>query len=362
MKINHIIKEKRIERGYTQEQLASILGVTAPAVNKWEKGSSFPDITLLPVLARVLKTDLNTLLSFKNDLTREELAMFLNELSKIAIYESTEKAFETAKEKISEYPESDELILYCAIIIENSALMEKGSNIQSNYDEAEVFSWYEKACQSGDVNIKSMAQSSVVNKFIEKGEYEKAEKIIDEIPDKLPVDKKQLKINLALKKGEYEKAALLLEEKLLLSVTEILSDMTALMQITVKIGDLEDAKYISDVSVKAAELFDMQKYNIYIPKFLYLCSVGEKSDELTEVLSKLMDSTEEKWKGNKSPLYRFVKTKDDKDLEKILKRTLFYEIETNDSIKFLRETEIYKKLKAEISFPQAFSQSRCDKS
>ncbi|MEE0761717.1 MAG: helix-turn-helix transcriptional regulator [Acutalibacteraceae bacterium] len=55
MKINHIIKEKRIERGYTQEQLASILGVTAPAVNKWEKGSSFPDITLLPVLARALK-------------------------------------------------------------------------------------------------------------------------------------------------------------------------------------------------------------------------------------------------------------------------------------------------------------------
>ena len=165
-----------------------------------------------------------------------------------------------------------------------------------------------------------------------------------------------------MKKGEYEKAALLLEEKLLLSVTEILSDMTALMQITVKIGNLEDAKYISEVSAKAAELFDMQKYNIYIPKFLYLCSVGENSDELTEVLSNLMDSTEEKWKGNKSPLYRFVKTKDDKDLEKILKRTLFYEIENNDSIKFLRETEIYKKLKAEISFPQASSQSRCDKS
>ena len=67
-------------------------------------------------------------------------------------------------------------------------------------------------------------------------------------------------------------------------------------------------------------------------------------------------------KGNKFPLYRFVKTKDDKDLEKILKRTLFYEIENNDSIKFLRETEIYKKLKAEISFPQASSQSHCDKS
>ena len=46
MKINEIIRKKRIEKGYTQEQLASFLGVSAPAVNKWEKAISYPDITL----------------------------------------------------------------------------------------------------------------------------------------------------------------------------------------------------------------------------------------------------------------------------------------------------------------------------
>lgn len=362
MKINHIIRQKRTEMGYTQEKLAEILGVTAPAVNKWEKGCSYPDITLLPVLARALKTDLNTLLSFRSDLTREELAAFLNELSETAINESAEKAFEAAKKKINEYPESEELMLYCAVITENAASMEKSRNIQSCYDEAEVFSWYGKACQSDDINIKSMAQSSVVNKLIERGEYEKAEKIIAEIPDRLPADKKQLKINLALKKGENEKAALLLEEKLLLSVGEILCDMNALMQISVKNGNLEDAKYISEVSAKAAELFDMQKYNIFISKFLYLRCACENRDELTEVFSELIKSTEEKWKGNKSPLYRFVKTKDDRELGKILKRSIFYEIENNEAAGFLRETEAYKKLKEEISFPQASSRSHCDKS
>ena len=64
MKINEIIKERRLAKNMTQEQVASYLGVTAPAVNKWEKGSSYPDITLLPALARLLDTDLNTLLSF----------------------------------------------------------------------------------------------------------------------------------------------------------------------------------------------------------------------------------------------------------------------------------------------------------
>ena len=60
MKINEIIRKKRMEKGYTQEQMASFLGVSAPAVNKWEKAISYPDITLLPSLARLLGTDLNT--------------------------------------------------------------------------------------------------------------------------------------------------------------------------------------------------------------------------------------------------------------------------------------------------------------
>lgn len=40
MKINDIIKLKRKEMDLTQEQIAEYLGVTTPAVNKWEKGVS----------------------------------------------------------------------------------------------------------------------------------------------------------------------------------------------------------------------------------------------------------------------------------------------------------------------------------
>ena len=61
MKINDIIKKKRITLGMTQEQVADYLGVSTPPVNKWEKGGCYPDITLLPALARLLKVDLNRL-------------------------------------------------------------------------------------------------------------------------------------------------------------------------------------------------------------------------------------------------------------------------------------------------------------
>ena len=83
MKINQIIREKRKELSLTQEQIAELLGVSTPAVNKWEKGSTYPDITLLPALARLLKIDLNTLLSFNEDLTDIEIENFVNELDEI---------------------------------------------------------------------------------------------------------------------------------------------------------------------------------------------------------------------------------------------------------------------------------------
>ena len=51
MKLNEVIRTRRQALGLTQEQLAQKLGVSAPAVNKWERNLNYPDITLLPVLS-----------------------------------------------------------------------------------------------------------------------------------------------------------------------------------------------------------------------------------------------------------------------------------------------------------------------
>ncbi len=54
MRIGEQIKNYRKTVGLTQEQVANYLGVSTPAVNKWEKGNTYPDISLLPALARLL--------------------------------------------------------------------------------------------------------------------------------------------------------------------------------------------------------------------------------------------------------------------------------------------------------------------
>ena len=82
MRIGEQIKNYRKTEGLTQEQVANYLGVSTPAVNKWEKGNTYPDISLLPALARLLKIDMNELFSFREELTEKEIGQFVNELRK----------------------------------------------------------------------------------------------------------------------------------------------------------------------------------------------------------------------------------------------------------------------------------------
>lgn len=53
MKISDKIKQMRKKAGFTQEQLASRLGVSAQSISKWENEVSMPDITLLPLIAEI---------------------------------------------------------------------------------------------------------------------------------------------------------------------------------------------------------------------------------------------------------------------------------------------------------------------
>lgn len=65
--IGNRIAKFRKAKGLTQEELASVLGVSSQAVSKWENDASCPDISLLPQLCKVLGITADELLTGKND-------------------------------------------------------------------------------------------------------------------------------------------------------------------------------------------------------------------------------------------------------------------------------------------------------
>ena len=61
VKIGKLIAKLRKEKQLTQEQLAEKMGVSINAVSKWERGLSFPDVSLLKKLCMELNISIEEL-------------------------------------------------------------------------------------------------------------------------------------------------------------------------------------------------------------------------------------------------------------------------------------------------------------
>lgn len=339
MRINKIISEKRKALGLTQEQVANYLGVTAPAVNKWEKGTTYPDITLLPALARLLKTDLNTLLSFKDDLTPQEIAVFLNELNEIAEKDGFEKVWEAAMGKIREYPVCHELILYIACFLDGRLIFfQTDEQTEALYEKyrALIEPLYERVLASDNPAVKNQAQSVLISRYMERKEYEKAESLLKELPEKNPVDKKQMQARLYMEYGKWAEAARLEEEQLLLAAGTLNSALYTLLDIALKEKREKDAEYIADVSKKLAELLDLGEYNACVAPFRLYTQRKDKEATLA-LLPKMLDSLDHLCEMNNSPLYCHIKTKEsDSDFGEKLKQRIIASLYKDEEMAFLR--------------------------
>lgn len=185
MMLNDVIRTRRQALGLTQEGLAERLGVSAPAVNKWEKAIHYPDITLLPALARVLGVDLNTLLSFQEDITEREIGLFLNQVYETAGTEGVAAAFSLARDKLREFPNSDLLAYSLAGLLEGLALMAPDAGEQG--DQAawteEIDALYERGAASADPKVREWACTTLAGRCIGRGELDRAQALLGQLSD-----------------------------------------------------------------------------------------------------------------------------------------------------------------------------------
>ena len=66
-KTGKLIRAQRQAHGMSQKDLAEVLNISDKAVSKWERGKTFPDISMLIPLSEALEISLYDLLTGGNE-------------------------------------------------------------------------------------------------------------------------------------------------------------------------------------------------------------------------------------------------------------------------------------------------------
>lgn len=334
MKISEVIRYYRKKENLTQEQVASYLNISAPAVNKWENGISYPDITLLPSLARVLKIDVNTLLQFNKELTDIEVKKITKELGEMISEKGLKKGFERGCDLIKQYPNCDELTIGISTVLRIYLL---DPNIEDKYKyEIKIIEWLELVASSNKEKIASMAKLELSAMYRDKKEYKKAQEILDKIPD-IDIDKKIQQALLFESSGEYDKAYSIYEKKLWENSHQVFATLSFIINLLYKENKFSEAEEYVECGKKVIEVFGFGAYYKYQ---LDLSLAAEKHDKekTIEMIIKIVSEASSMDDAMKSKLYKNMKFNVNSSISKDKYERIVKEaIKKNKALDFIKD-------------------------
>ena len=212
LKIGDVIATLRHEKGITQEQFANAIGVSVPAVSKWETGQSYPDITLLPTIAEYFSISIDALMNFNIKETNQKYTEIIRQLDKYIVKNDIENGLMLAYEAVNKYP-NDLLVLAKTALL----LSGRGHSDLSPCKEKDLWdsiSYYEAAIRvCKDKKLITSYKTSIARLYKDLGEYECAFKVFEELENgyAFAIDIADLKFKM----GDVAEAKKLLQEKLM---------------------------------------------------------------------------------------------------------------------------------------------------
>lgn len=341
MQIGDVIRKYRKERNMTQEEMAYRLGVTTPAVNKWEKGNSYPDIAMLAPIARLLNITLDELLSFQEQITEEELKNYVKELERRLKCEPYEIAFGWAREIIEKYPNCKMLIWQFAVILDAQRMFKNVTDLEK-YD-AFILDCYERVLESEEEALRNSAADSLFGYYLRKEDYETAEKYLVYFSEQNPERKR--KQALIYSKTNRMNEAYKAYEELLFSGYQMTSMVfNSMHALAMEHNNLDKEHKFVAKQQELARLFEMGKY--YEVSCGLELAVFEKDVEATiDIVKTMLASVQQIGDFSESELYEHMTFKKmEPDVVREMKKDLLRMFQDEEAFGFLEEDERWQEM------------------
>jgi len=341
MQIGEVIRTYRKSKNMTQEEMANRLGVTAPAVNKWENGNSLPDIMLLAPIARLLNITLDTLLSFREELSAEEINSLIVEADDKLKHETFEEAFRWAKEKIEMYPNCERLIWQLAVVFDAWRLTH---DIPKTADyEDYIFDCYTRALNSKDEDIRNAAADSLFGFYLRKEQYKKAEECLVYFSKRDP-ERKRKQAAIYSETDRMEEAYKAYEELLFSGYQMINMVFHGIYMLAMKEKDMEKARVLIRKQEQLSNVFEMGRYHEASVR-LEVAVAEKDADATIESMKKVLESVGELCVFCRSSLYEHMTFREpSEEFIADVKKNLLERFRDDEAFGFLNEDERWKEL------------------
>lgn len=186
LKIGENIKALRKARDITQEELAEMLGVSCQSVSRWESEICYPDMELLPTVAKIFSTSVDTLLGIDDITEKENVDKYLERFQLAISKGEINECIAIAREGVREYPNSyvllDKLMYALFVSGDDDGNIPDWKENMEKYD-AEITALGERIMKHcPDINLRLEAASRLAFHHCLQGREEIGRQIYETLP------------------------------------------------------------------------------------------------------------------------------------------------------------------------------------
>ncbi|MBU5364826.1 helix-turn-helix domain-containing protein [Enterococcus devriesei] len=230
MNIGTIIMEKRKEKQVTQQELANFVGVSKASVSKWETGQTYPDITLLPLLAAYFDITIDSLLTYEPQLDNHEIQRIYGMLKNSLETKSADDVLATTRSFIRRYYSCYPFILQMGLFLLNHVDLLPGEDKITRYTKEARELFIHVRTQSKDPELITRALKYEAYSSLTLQEFDQALEILGEqVPVIFPVE--SLIAMAQQQKGEPQQAQITLQSAIYQYITVFLSFLSNFLQL-----------------------------------------------------------------------------------------------------------------------------------
>lgn len=211
--VGEVIKRLRRAKNVTQEQLANFIGVSTPAVSKWESGISYPDISILPVLANYFSVTIDELLNYRSELNESEIIDIINECQNLFSTESIENAIELCEKYIKKYYSDYRLKLKLIDVYTLSCMNLTDISKREKVVKRAIEILEDIVGNTKDIEIKELALAQLSTQYMFINNLDKAEEALKKIY-KPSINPSVMLPLIYMEGGKIEQAKKIMQENL----------------------------------------------------------------------------------------------------------------------------------------------------